>query len=281
MGNFILSAFADEISENFDVQLSNLNDMGIEYVEIRGVDGKNIADLSFDEIKTVKQKLDSHNIKVSAIGSPIGKIKITDDFLPELEKFQKVLETSQILGTKYIRMFSFFIPEGENPDRYKDDVLSRWHKYVDAAKDYPVILLHENEKGIYGDIPERCVTILSSFASNKVMATFDPANFIQCGTKVYPYAFDALKPYIEYVHIKDADKSGNVVPAGYGIGNINAILSELKKDGFCGFISLEPHLGDFCGFSELEGKKAEKKPKSTIETFKIAYNALGNILKNI
>ena len=153
-------------------------------------------------------------------------------------------------------------------------------KMVETAKDYPVTLLHENEKDIYGDIARRCYDILSAINSPKLRATFDPANFVQCGERTYPEAYTLLKDYVEYIHIKDAlYKDNSVVPAGQGDGCVKEIIDALKEDGFSGFLSLEPHLGNFAGFSNLETDLSNApKELSDENKFAIAVNALKQLL---
>ena len=283
MQNFKISGFADEIDSNLEIQLKGLNKLGISYIEPRGINGKNISEHSLSEVADVKTIMDAYNIKVSAIGSPIGKIKITDDFAPELDKFKHVLELAEHFDADYIRMFSFFIPEGENPESYRDEVIGRWGKYVDAAKGSGITLLHENEKDIYGDTAERCKDLLDTLDCEYVKLTFDPANFVQCGENTLA-AFDLLENYIEYMHVKDARiADGNVVPAGFGDGKVEEILRRLKVKNFSGFVSLEPHLANFQGLAELEGegRSVATKEMSGFDTFKIAADALQNILARI
>ena len=149
--NIELSGFSDEISPDFDQQLKVINQLGIKYIEIRGVDGKNISELTPQEVEQVKAKLDAAGVQVSSIGSPIGKISITDDFAPHLENFRQLLATAKVLQTRYIRMFSFYIPEGEDPARYRNEVIARLKVLIAEAEKADVVLLHENEKEIYGD----------------------------------------------------------------------------------------------------------------------------------
>lgn len=283
MNGFVLSAFADEIDSNLDTQIEVLKMNNISYIEMRGVNGKNLVDYNLKEVKEIKRELDKHGFKLSAIGSPIGKIKITDDFEHQLELFKHTLEIAKIMESKYIRMFSFFIPEGDKAEDYREEVLSRWSQFVKVAKDYNVVLLHENEKDIYGDTPERCLDLLETLNCSYVKATFDPANFVQCGVKPYEHGYRLLKEYVEYMHIKDANfVDGNVVPAGYGDGQLKEILTELKYSGFKGFVSLEPHLGYFDGLNNLEiDDKWKSLPKGGEQLFTIAADALKKILKEI
>lgn len=281
-GKFILSGFSDEIDKSTDLQFQHLNKLGISYFEPRGIDGKNISELTEQEAKDLKRKMDGYGINASSIGSPIGKIFITDDFLPHMDKLKRVIETAKILDTEYIRMFSFFIPKGDEPEKYRTEVMERLGEMVALAEKEGVVLLHENEKEIYGDVAVRCRDIFETIQSPAFGAVFDPANFVQCGQKVYPEAFDMLAPYIRYMHIKDAKEDGTVVPAGYGNGKVREILTELSKRNYEGFVSLEPHLGSFAGLSDLElSDNMLSLEESGPDKFKMAYQALQNILEAI
>lgn len=281
MKAYKISGFSDEIDANIEVQFDVLNKLGIEFFEPRGVDGKNISELTEDEVKTLKGKMNEYGILVSSIGSPIGKIKLSDDFEAHFDVFRRVVETAKFLGTKYIRMFSFFHDGGaEWTADEREQVFVRIRKMLDYAKANDVILLHENEKDIYGDTTERCLDLMKEFHCENFRAVFDPANFVQCGqnTKV---AYDTLKEYIEYMHIKDAKaEDGEVVPAGFGDGNLEYILKNLVNNGYSGFFSLEPHLGSFEGLEKLEiGDEMLNLPKSGEGTFTLAFNSLNKILK--
>lgn len=283
MSNFVLSAFGDEIDERLERQLEVLEDHGIKHIEMRGVNGKCIVDYSLEEVKEIKRQLDERGFKLSAIGSPIGKISIVDDFESHLQLFKHTLEIARIMEVRHIRMFSFFIPQGENPNKYRDEVINRWRQFVKAAEGYDVILLHENEKDIYGDTAERCLDLLETMNCDYVKAIFDPANFVQCDVKTYPEAYELLKDHIEYMHIKDALYSDHeVVPAGHGDGKVKETLSALQDRGFEGFLSLEPHLGNFKGFAELEQGNVElKETGDGPRRFSIAAGALNKILLEI
>ncbi|HBM81917.1 MAG TPA: xylose isomerase [Clostridiaceae bacterium] len=283
MAKFVLSVFADEIAPDLQSQMDVLDKYGIKYIEMRGVNGKCIVDYSLDEVNDIKKQLDKRGFGISAVGSPIGKIGIKDEFEPHLKLFKHTVQIAKILGTKYIRMFSFFMPKGEPPEKYRDEVLRRWGEFVKAAEGEGVILLHENEKEIYGDTAERCLDILKSIDSGIVKAAFDPANFIQCDVKTYPDAYDLLKDYIVHMHIKDALYSNHgVVPSGYGDGNVKQILKKLKDTGYEGFLTIEPHLASFKGFSALEhDAKIDDTSGDGAKMFSIALSALLKILKEI
>lgn len=275
-----ISGFSDEIASDISVQFEVLNKLGISYFEPRGIDGKNIAELTEEEMYALKEKMDACGIRVSSIGSPIGKIKITEDFAEHFKLFKNVVKAAKVLDAKYIRMFSFF-EDGEWTGEKEDEVFARIGKMLDYAKEQDVILLHENEKDIYGDVKERCLKIAEKFACDNFGVVFDPANFVQCGQDTKE-AFRMLRPYIKYMHIKDANPDGTVVPAGWGAGNVEYILSELFGEGYDGFLSLEPHLGSFEGLAALETSDTMLKlPEGGEGTFTLAFNELNKIMNKI
>ena len=247
-----LTGFADEISADLGVQLDVLQKLGIGHLELRGVWDKGVLSLSDDEVAAVKVEMDRRGVAVSAIGSPIGKIKIDDPFEPHLADFRRAIALAELFGARYIRMFSFFVPEGEADD-YRAQVMERLQALLDEAKGHPVVLLHENESRIYGDIPRRCRDILDTLASPQLKMTFDPANFVMCGVRPFSEAFDMLVDDVVYLHVKDgimADRS--ITPAGQGDGQWREVLAALEARNYDGFASLEPHLskaGPFRGFS--------------------------------
>jgi 3-dehydroshikimate dehydratase len=257
-----LSAFADEISPDLDEQIALLSREHIRFLDLRGVWNTNVLDLTDQQVARIKETLDAHGIGVAAIGSPIGKVPIDSSFDEHLHHFERAITVAQALQTPYIRIFSFYPPaplkEGSddsgavNPAEYRDEVLRRLREMTARAHAAGVILLHENEKDIYGDTIARCVDLLQSCADTHLRAVFDPANFIQCGQTPYPDAYEALRPWLQYVHVKDARPDGSVVAAGDGVAHWPELLQRLRADGYDGFLSLEPHLalaGQYQGFS--------------------------------
>lgn len=281
MNQYTLSGFTDEISPVLAEQLSVMKELNLHYMECRGVDGKNLIEYSNEQIQDIKKLLTQSQVKLSALGSPIGKIDITEDFEPHFMLFKHAVEAAHIMETPNIRLFSFYIPEGEH-SRYESEVFRRTEQMVEYAIFHKVILMHENEKGIYGDNAQRCLNLMERFYCDHYKAVFDFANFVQVGQDTLE-AYEMLSPYIYYIHIKDALFSdGSVVPAGYGDGNVKQILSSLIKNGYNGFLSLEPHLSEFTGFSSLEKNIAA--PKCSIpgqQAFLTAYNALIKLLTEI
>lgn len=278
MVQFKLSAFADEYSPEIDKQIDWLKDNSLSLLEIRGVDGTPIAEIDLDKAREVKAKLDAANIKISALGSPAGKINIKDDFAPHIEQFKHLLEIAKILDAHRMRIFSFFMPEGEEPEKYRDEVIARLNIFCDLAEEAGIVLCHENEKNIYGDIPERCLELYNALGG-RMKCVFDHANFISCDVEPYPKAYSMLSHTLEYMHIKDANVAKEMVVAGEGIGNIPSTLEAIKNDFDGEFIlTLEPHLMEFDGLSGLEEEghtsKLGNRYKNNDEAFASALSSL-------
>jgi sugar phosphate isomerase/epimerase len=280
MGKIILSAFADEYSADFTEQLEGMRGFGIDFVEIRGVDGKNVSVLTKDEIMTVKSKLDHYGIKASAIGSPIGKVQLDGDLDAHLDMAKRVFESANTLGTKYIRMFSFYAPEGGNILDCKDRAFEELARLRDAARSHGVVLCHENEARIYGDVPERCREIYDAFGGD-IKTVFDMGNYVLEGVKPYPEAYGLLKDSIAYFHIKDSLSAGAIVPPGCGEASIKEILkahADYSDKDF--YVSIEPHLQLFSGLNALVGRKFDNpyKYNNEIEAFTDAVQKLKELL---
>lgn len=244
----ILSAFADEASKVLDEQIAVLKKHDMDKIEIRNLDGKNIADLTLEEAEAAAKKLADNGIKVSSMGSPIGKVSINSPVEDEIVRLKDMIAKAKIFGTDKIRMFSFH--DTDESAECEAEVIKRLKMFVEVAQAEGIQLCHENEKGIFGDITSRCLTIAKEVPGIKLI--LDPANFIQCGVKPYE-AWEVLKDYIIYLHIKDAGEDKVVVPAGEGIGHVKEILAEYLAQTEDALISIEPHLNNFFGFSELEG----------------------------
>lgn len=275
-------AFADEASPWISGQIKAMQENEVAGLEIRNVDQVNVSELSDQKAKEVRRQLDAAGKTVWSIGSPIGKIDIEkDNFLLHTEKFKRTLEIAEILGAENIRLFSFFTPQ-ETRNEYRAQVIERLGTFLDLASGSGITLCHENEKGIYGDTEDRCLEIHKALPELK--AVFDPANFVQCGVDTQN-AWNLLKPYVKYLHIKDALSDGSVVPAGKGIGHVGEILEDYRKSGGQ-WVTVEPHLTVFDGLKALE-KEDEKSVVGTVyryasneEAFHAAVAALRELLVN-
>ena len=257
----ILTGFADEIAPELDIQMQVLEKLKMNHIEMRGVEGRSFVEYTEAEAREIKKRLDDRGFSLSAIGSPIGKIRISEKFEPHMELFRHTVELAHIMDTPNIRMFSFYGPEGGSPMAYREKVMEQLGQFADYAASNDVVL-----------------DIMKQFYGAHFKAVFDFANFVQARQDTLE-AYELLKPYIAYIHVKDARwEDGSVVPAGFGDGNVELILKRLKETGYGGYLSLEPHLSEFVGFSALEkgGKPGGKL--SGEEAFTLAHDSLLKLL---
>jgi len=282
MKKFTLGAFADEAGPGIDAQIEALHANNVPLLELRLIDGVHTSGMKPADARELKKKLDANDIKIWSMGTNIGKIGIKDDFKPHLELFKNTVEISQIFGAECIRMFSFFIPEGDDPYIYTDEVMERLLRLSEVANGTGLTLCHENEKAIYGDIAVRCKEIHEKLPMYR--AVFDPANFIQCKQPTIE-AWDMLEPYIKYLHIKDCRwDTGFVVPAGKGDGHLPELIERYEKIGG-EKMTLEPHLTVFSGLNGME-REGNKSNVGNSEEFlfpdsKTAFAAAVKYLRDI
>jgi sugar phosphate isomerase/epimerase len=242
-----LAAFADEIAPDLDTQLRVCLRHGVRKIELRSVDGVNVLDLTPAARDDIRRKLADAGMGVIAIGSPIGKVAIDRPWAEHRDRFHRALDAAAFFAAPYIRLFSYYPAGGEgrgDVSVHRSEVLDRFREKVSIIeRDGPeVTLLHENEKGIFGDSGARCLDLLKAVDSPRLRAAFDFANFVQVGQNPAE-CWPTLRPYVVHFHIKDALKgSGQVVPAGQGDGQIAPILAEAWAGGYRGALSLEPHL---------------------------------------
>ena len=239
-----LSGFADEIDPDLDTQCRLLNELGITYLEFRSAWDVNVLDLSDDQLDEAEKILADHSLSVSSIGSPIGKVNIEDDFDAHLVRFDRAVAVAARFGAPYIRIFSFFLRRDQEPARYRDEVVRRMRVMAERAQQAGVVLLHENEKEIFGDVPDRVLDIVQSVDLPSLRLAWDAANYVQVGVRPYTSAYPLLREHTVYIQVKDALlATGEVVPAGDGDGQVRETVRALLADGYDGFFSMEPHLG--------------------------------------
>jgi sugar phosphate isomerase/epimerase len=241
-----LAAFADEISPDLDEQIRTAGANAVTHFELRGVAGQNVLDFGPALRREIKAKLADNGLGVVSIGSPIGKVAIDLPWAEHFERFKIAVDAAEFFASPLIRVFSYYPAggEGKGPiDPHRDEVIDRFRRKIEYLAAHPgVTLVHENEKGIFGDIGRRCLELMRSVDSPRLRSAFDFANFVQVGENPLTN-WPLLKPYTAHIHIKDAIAgSGKVVPAGAGDGHIAEILSDAYAAGYRGFVSLEPHL---------------------------------------
>jgi sugar phosphate isomerase/epimerase len=243
-----LSGFGDEISPEPAIQVAVLEALGARHIEVRSAWGVNVVDLDAGQTDALAGAISGAGFGVSAIASPIGKVDVGLPVEHEVERLRRVIRVAHRLESRYVRIFSFYRGEGVSADAVRDEVLTRLRALAELAEAEDVVLLHENEKEIYGDVPSRVLDLVESVGSDHLRLAWDNANYVQCGVKPFSEGWQPLAPYVDYLQVKDAvAATGEVVPAGEGDGELLETVTALRDAGYAGFASLEPHLA--AGFS--------------------------------
>ena len=270
--NVRLSAFSDEAGVSLREQIDALHRNNIALTELRSVDKINVAELTLESAKSIHSTLKSEGIGLSAVGSPMGKVKISTDIEVYLDTVKYICELANIFETDRIRMFSFFESHGE-----REKVIENLNRMVEVAESYGVGLYHENEKGIYGDTAERVLDLRENVKG--LHFVYDPANFLQVGESA-DKTLPLLAPISDYFHIKDVISEGGIlVPAGEGDGDIPGLISMLDRDTV---MTIEPHLMVFAGYDKIDGEKMNHKFyfESNSQAFDAAVASLKGIFNN-
>jgi sugar phosphate isomerase/epimerase len=265
-----LSAFADEVTDDFLGQVKYLVKERVGYIEPRFIDKKNIMDLTRDELNDARKLMQDNGLEVSAIGSPIGKVRLDEPFAPHLDKFKRAVDIAILFESPYIRMFSYYAPQGRNIDEYRDQVMERMAAKVEMLKGIDVTMVHENEAHIYGHSARNCVDIARTINSPKLRLTYDPANFVWAEgiTDNVESCWPLMKPYVVHVHIKDwklGAKDVGSIP-GEGDGQIKELLAELAAMNYDGCLTMEPHLQAGGQFGGSTGPKLFSKAIAAVRT---------------
>jgi sugar phosphate isomerase/epimerase len=240
-----LAAFADEISPSLDEQIRICKLNQVTHFELRSVNRINVLDFDLALRDEIKRKLAENGLGVVSIASPIGKVAIDKPWSEHFDRFRIAVELAEFFNAPLIRLFSYYPAggEGKGPiEPHRDEVMDRFRKKIDYISNRPVTLVHENEKGIYGDTGQRCTDLMQTINSPSLRCAFDFANFAQLNERPLDN-WQLLKPYTAHIHIKDFNTATQqVVPAGQGDGQIEPILTDAFQSGYRGFLSLEPHL---------------------------------------
>jgi sugar phosphate isomerase/epimerase len=262
------SAFADEIGPSLDLQMDTCEQNGVRCIDVRAIDGKNVSSMTLAEASEYKKRMDDRGFRVPCIGSPIGKIKISDDFDAHLDLLRHTTEIARAFGTSRIRIFSFYPSEGQEIQSQRSEVMDRMKAMAEVAEKTETLLLHENEKAIYGARPDGVKDLFATVQSDSFQGIFDPANFVEEGVAPYDDGWtQGLAELTDYFHIKDKVPGARTcVPAGQGHGQFRELFADLKTRGWGGIMTLEPHMQaaeQFAGFTgpdlfakAVEGVKA-------------------------
>lgn len=255
-----LSAFADEISPELDDQLAVLELCGLKYLDLRSMWKTGVMELTDNQLKDIKNAMDDRGISMAAVGSPIGKSMIDQPASYELDRVKRAADIAEMFEARYIRVFSFYAPEGKRIADFGKEVIDRIAGWVDwiHSQRRQVVLTLENESDIYGDIPERCEQLMQKLYGPHLVQCYDPGNFVAVDiVEPFENAWVPLKKYMKFFHLKDRTTEQHTI-YGTGDGDAEKVLVDACKSGYDGFLTFEPHLSSAAQFSGFSGPERFK-----------------------
>jgi sugar phosphate isomerase/epimerase len=268
----IISGYTDEISQDLTVALDVLAREQIQHVDLRRIWGRNVTLLDEEQVRDAQAQIAQRGFTVTAISTAVGKTQITDDFAPEVARFQRALELARLFDAPYVRVFSFYVSE-EEAARYRPEALRRLRHLCELADDVGVVLIHENEEGGFcAWRPEECLAFHRELPEN-FRACFEPCSFTVMGYDAYREALPLLQPYIAYWHVRDTTRgTTRYTVVGEGDTGWPQLLTSLRQNGYQGYLALEPHL-------EWDNPRATDQDR--ISSFQRAAAALRNALADL
>ncbi|HZG75140.1 MAG TPA: sugar phosphate isomerase/epimerase family protein [Paenibacillus sp.] len=253
-----LGVITDEISPVLTEALDWIRAEGLRYAEIRMVDGKNVAALTDDEVDRVRREAEARGLSISGVASPLFKCALdplreveTGDRFGQAEesveahfgKLARVLDIAERLGTRFIRIFSFW--RERMPELYADEIAAHLSRAAAMAEARGLVLLLENERSCNGGYAAEVAAYVKAVDSPSLRALWDPGNEAQSPTWSFPRDYETVRDALAHVHIKDSyiDASGkpHCVPVGQGRVPYAEQIRLLEADGYRGLYIIETH----------------------------------------
>jgi|TARA_B110000467_G_scaffold149713_1_gene156578 sugar phosphate isomerase/epimerase len=248
---FRFTGFADEAERTLDGQISTLQEVGWNAIELRLIDGKNVCDLSDDEWKRTWERLQSESISIAGFGGQIANWArpISSDFQVDLDELKRVAPRMRETGTKFLRIMSYPNPDPNALSRadWKAETVRRLKELARIAGDEGVILGHENCNG-YGETATGYLELVEAVDHPALQLIFDTGNNSLHDNDIeatWDY-YQRCREQIAHVHIKCAKPGENGVD--YVTCHVDEdpvqkrILEDLSATGYDGWLSIEPHL---------------------------------------
>lgn len=277
--NWTLSAFADEAAPTCEAQIAALQRAGLTRIDVRSIDGYNISNLPLEVAQRAKNQLDEAGITTQMLGSPLGKIDIADDFETDLAKLRHLAEVAPILGCNAVRIFSYYNKGNAPHAEWMAKSLSRLESLRDEAQQLGLVLFHENERHIFGDLGDDVLQI-AQLRNDNFKLIFDFDNYNQSGEDVWA-TWCKLADVTDSFHLKDSTADNMHVPAGLGNGKVKEIIADAVKRGWSGPLAVEPHLthsGAVVATGPSGAANEAYKAMAPTESFHIALEAAKALL---
>jgi sugar phosphate isomerase/epimerase len=264
------AGFADEVSVDIDRQIAALRALGWRGIEMRLVGkGRHFDDVTDAEFEVIREKLDGAGIHIVAYGSQIANWsrKISGPFEVDLAELRRIMPRMPRTRTTIVRIMSY-PNDGWAERAWRTEVVRRLRELSRMAEDGGIVLGHENCDGWAGGGPEATLACLAEVGSPALKLIFDTGNPVAHGQDAWAY-YQAVREHVVHVHIKDYARDHSA-PGGYravcpgeGEGRVRDIVADLKRRGYDGWFSIEPHILSVIH----EGRDASGAEGSALDVF--------------
>ena len=242
------TGISDEAGQPIETQIKAHRELGWKYLEVREVDKENLTLMSDEKFEEVYRKVSESGMKVSCFGGAVGNwaTKISGDFKKDFDEVKRAIPRMKKFATKYLRVMSW-PNDKDNPWSDEDwgkEAIKRSKELSKLAEDAGIVLVHENCSG-WAAKTDKMLRIYREVNSPAFRLMFDTGNVVAYKDGDSFENYMKLKPYIEYVHIKDYTTVDGKLAATYpgeGEGKVKGDMADLKSSGYEGFVSIEPHM---------------------------------------
>lgn len=253
----LLTGISDEAGQPIEVQIKAHKELGWDYLEIREVDKENLTMMSNEKFEEVYGKVAASGLKVSCFAGAVGNwaTKISGDFKKDVDEVKRAIPRMKRFNTKYLRVMSW-PNDKDNPwpdEDWGKEAVIRMKELSKIAEDAGIVLVHENCSG-WAAKTEKMERIYKEVGSPAFKLMFDTGNVVSYDDGDAFENYKKLKPYTEYIHIKDYKDNGGDKVASYpgeGKGRVKEVVADLKESGYEGFISIEPHIASVVHLSQV------------------------------
>jgi sugar phosphate isomerase/epimerase len=260
MSHYPIAAITDEFSPDIEVAVRSMQEIGMTGAELRLVFGKNIMDLSDDELDRAIAICKGAGQEIISIASPLLKCVLPNapdadprfqhDIFASKHTFEdqprlteRAFQIAERTGAKIIRVFSYW--RTVKPVECFDRIVIALRGLADQAAKHNVIIGLENEHACNIGTGAEAAKVFQALDHPNLKLVWDPANAVVGGEKAVPDGYSKLPvSKIQHVHAKDCTMAGhtpNWCRIGDGVVGWREQVDALVRDGYKGWISLETH----------------------------------------
>lgn len=261
MPNFPIAAITDEFSPtDLDAALDAMAAAGMTGAELRVVYGRNMLDLTDEDVDRARAAVEAKGMSVMSLASPLLKCvppdsppldtRVQHDVFgspygfedqPRLQR--RAFDVAERLGARIVRVFSYW--RTVEPEAMFDRAAEALHGLAEDAARRGLIVGLENEHACNAGMGREASRLLAMVDHPALQLVWDPANALILGEKAYPEGYDSL-PHDRIVHVHAKDCTVRDHKPTWGLVgemdvNWTEQLASLARDGYAGWISLETH----------------------------------------